>query len=149
MLTKPVIRIFSQPFEFNLIGSVWNLRLGFTQIALWRNYEPIFDLRPHFGRRQRTQIASREAGRGIQLYGWYDDPWQREPSYDPSHDAPCLFCGKPVSTDDVRTHSLMYAGEVYAKRSYFYRTHRTCAEKDQSHTARDGVILEMIAANGD
>lgn len=73
----------------------------------------------------------------------------RDPSYDPPHDAPCLFCGKPVTADDVRTHSLMYAGAIYAKRSYFYRTHRTCAEKDSTHTARDGIVLEMIAANGD
>lgn len=69
--------------------------------------------------------------------------------YDPPHDAPCPFCGKPIHADDVRTHSLMYSAPAYAKRSYFYRTHRTCAEKDQTHTAMDGFILDMIARNGD
>lgn len=149
MLMRPAIRIFSRPFEFNLIGSVWNLRLGFAQIALWRNYEPIFDIRPRFARRWQAQKAPQEARGGLQIYGWFDDPWQHDPSYDPPHNAPCLFCGKPVTADDVRTHSLMYAGTIYAKRSYFYRTHRTCAEKDSTRTARDGIVLEMIAANGD
>lgn len=29
--------------EINFIGKVWNLRLGFKQIALWKNYESIFN----------------------------------------------------------------------------------------------------------
>jgi len=78
------------------------------------------------------------------LFGWFDDPDQQEPSYDPPHDAPCLFCGKPINAGNVRTHSLMYAGPEYAKRSYFYRTHRTCAERDPTHTASDGIVLDMI-----
>lgn len=85
------------------------------------------------------------------FYGWYDDPAQasREPSYDPPHDTACPFCGTGIVPDDVRTHSLMYAGPVYAKRSYFYRTHRTCAEKDQTGVGMDDFILEMIGRNGD
>ena len=40
------IRTFGAPFyEINFIGKVWNLRLAFRQVALWRNYEPIFDIR--------------------------------------------------------------------------------------------------------
>lgn len=82
------------------------------------------------------------------IYGWFDDPDQTEPSYTPPRGAPCLFCGSPVTADDVRTHSLMYQGQ-YAARSYFYRTHRTCAERDQTETAMDDFVLEMIGRNGD
>lgn len=89
-----------------------------------------------------------------QFYGWYDDPTQamERPTYDPPHDAPCLYCGSSMTPADIRTHSLMYAGQ-YAARSYFYRTHRTCHDKDIAatglHTGKDGSIFDMIALNGD
>lgn len=85
------------------------------------------------------------------FYGFYEDASQApdQPTFDPPHDAPCPFCGKPISADDVRTHSMMYSAPSYAKRAYFYRTHRTCAETDPTHTAMDGFILDMIARNGD
>jgi len=83
------------------------------------------------------------------IYGWFDDADQTAPTYDPPRDAPCLFCGHAIESGDVRTHSLMHAGPVYAKRSYFYRTHRTCAEADQTETEMDDVIFGMIARNGD
>lgn len=84
-----------------------------------------------------------------QFYGYYDDPDQpmEKPSYDPPHDAPCPYCGRSITPDDVRTHSLMYAGPMYAKRSYFYRTHRTCDEA--SDKGMDGFILDMVERNGD
>jgi len=85
---------------------------------------------------------------GNSFYGWFDDPDQAEPTYEPPRDTPCLFCGTSVHVEDVRTHSLMYRGQ-YAARSYFYRTHRSCAETDPTHTAMDGVVLNMIARNGD
>ncbi len=83
------------------------------------------------------------------FYGWFDDVDQERPTYEPPHDAPCPFCGKVVHAGDVRTHNLILEGPVYAKRSYFYRTHRTCAEADATKTAMDGFILDMIARNGD
>jgi len=104
-------------------------------------------------------MRDRDAARMVQnvarpqqtFYGWFDDASQanNEPSYDPPHNAPCPYCGFAIGPGDVRTHSLMYQGKQYAKRSYFYRTHRTCAEKDQTQTAVDGFILEMIERNGD
>jgi hypothetical protein len=84
---------------------------------------------------------------GQVFYGWFDDVAQREPTYDPPHDAPCLYCGRPISKDDVRTISLMTVGSAYAKRSYFYRTHRLCAEATEKDL--DNVIFDMIARNGD
>lgn len=85
-----------------------------------------------------------------QFYGWYDDSDQPvdKPSYDPPHDAPCLFCGGKINYADIRTHSIMYRGQ-YAARSYFYRTHSSCAKKDPTHTAMDQFIFDMIARNGD
>ena len=85
------------------------------------------------------------------FYGWFDDAaqgWDGKPSYDPPYDAPCPFCGKPINADNVRTHNLMYQ-EGYAKRSYFYRTHRTCADADASGIGMDGFVLDMIKRNGD
>lgn len=84
-----------------------------------------------------------------QIFYGYHEAVTGPADYDPPHDAPCPFCGKPVHAEDVRTHCLMYSAPAYAKRSYFYRTHRTCAEKDPTHTAMDGFILDMIARNGD
>lgn len=83
-----------------------------------------------------------------QIYGWFDDPTQTEPTYNRAIGGPCLFCGRAVTPENVRTHSLMYA-EGYANRSYSYRTHRTCAETDPTHTAMDGFVLDMIKRNGD
>lgn len=85
---------------------------------------------------------------GNAFYGWFDDATQTAPSCEPPRDAPCPFCGKPIHKDDVRSHSLMYRGQ-YAARGYFYRTHKSCAETDLTHTAMDGFILDMIARNGD
>lgn len=87
------------------------------------------------------------------FYGYHEDPTGTVPEYEPPRDAPCLYCGKPVHAGDVRTHSLMYSGQSYAKRSYFYRTHRTCDEAyGPAHAEPNGtdhIILNMIANNGD
>jgi hypothetical protein len=91
-------------------------------------------------------LVQRENGNFF--YGWFDDPDQPQPTYDPPRNAPCPFCGSPIHAEDVRTHSLLYRGE-YAARSYFYRTHRTCAEEDQTNAAMDGFVLNMIRRNGD
>lgn len=84
------------------------------------------------------------------FYGWFDDSTQTEPTYSPPLGGPCPLCGKNITllSGDVRTHSLMHQG-AYASRSYFYRTHKSCAERDETHTASDGFILDMIARNGD
>lgn len=60
------------------------------------------------------------------IFGWFDDADQTVPTSEPPLDAPCLFCGRRITRDDVRTHSFRETGK-YGARSYFYRTHRTCA----------------------
>jgi hypothetical protein len=37
-------RGYGNAWELNLIGKVWSLRIGGRQVALWRNYEPVFDV---------------------------------------------------------------------------------------------------------
>lgn len=93
-----------------------------------------------------VKAKQREAVGNV-FYGWFDDPNQTEPTYEPPRDAPCPFCGLRVHAGDVRTHSLMFKGE-YGPRSYFYRTHRTCADRDGGHAAMDGFILDMIIRAG-
>jgi hypothetical protein len=82
-----------------------------------------------------------------QVYGYFEDP-QGPPTYDPPHDGPCLFCGGKIDpASDVRTHSLTYQGREYAQRSYFYRTHRTCDDKEPN--GMDEPVFRMIERNGD
>lgn len=78
------------------------------------------------------------------LYGWFDDAEQSGPAYDPPHDAPCPHCGEPLRPTDVRTESLMLAAG--ARRSYFFRVHRTCddaATQATRDTITDGVIRRI------
>lgn len=93
------------------------------------------------------------APRGNIFYGWYEShAADARPDYEPPRDAPCPYCGFPVHIEDVRTHSLMYASKSYAKRSYFYRTHKSCDEKyGPAHkpNGMDHFILDMIERNGD
>lgn len=85
------------------------------------------------------------------FYGYFESTGA-DPDYSPPHDAPCPYCGKPVHVEDVRTHNIMYSGPSYAKRSYFYRTHKSCDDAHgPSHKegGPDHFILDMIARNGD
>lgn len=41
---------FQNDWEINFIGKVWNLRIGRSQVSLWRNYRSLFSyFRPHAG----------------------------------------------------------------------------------------------------
>lgn len=96
-------------------------------------------------------MADRIEGSGVGnlFYGWFDDADQKRPTYDPPHVAPCPFCGKRIyQANNVKTHSLMYQTE-YGPRTYFYRTHKACADQDPTHTAMDGFVLDMVKRNGD
>ena len=85
---------------------------------------------------------------GNDLYGWYDSPDQPldQPTYDPPRDAPCPYCGNPLTDDDVRTHSIMAADVATPRRSSFWRTHRTCDENasdGQKQSIFDGVLYRI------
>ena len=78
--------------------------------------------------------------------GYFDSP-DGPPAYDPPQDATCPVCLKAVVAPMV-THSLILPGDA---RSYFYRTHKACAEDvfdvdsaiiDARARARDGLRLK-------
>lgn len=58
------------------------------------------------------------------LIGYYDDPSQATPTYNPGLNVPCVICFKPLSAP-MKTISLMMPGD---HRSYFYRAHKACYE---------------------
>lgn len=43
----------------------------------------------------------------INNYGYYDDPSQTTPKFDPDDKAPCLICGEKWTEDTVRTIGVM------------------------------------------
>jgi hypothetical protein len=83
-------------------------------------------------------------------YGWYSRPDQPvdQPDFNPSFAADCPICEKPITRDDVRTHSVMLNGEQSKSggegRSYFFRTHKSCHEKCDE--AADSAMMEKMLA---
>lgn len=89
---------------------------------------------------------------GFRLWGWFEEAGTDEAVYEPPHDAPCPYCFVPINANDVRTVSLMWQSPQYAKRSYFYRAHRTCANaaaEAGKPDEMDGRILDAIEKAGD
>lgn len=58
----------------------------------------------------------------MNIFGYFDDPGQESPSYDPGLKALCPHCLRVLALP-VMTISLMRVG---SRRSYFYRVHRGC-----------------------
>ena len=83
---------------------------------------------------------------GNSVFGWFDKP-DSVPTYDPPHDAPCLFCDDPVHPLDVVTTSLYRPGEA---RAYFYRTHSSCLRNATvaERIRVDGLVWDMIDNRG-
>jgi hypothetical protein len=82
-----------------------------------------------------------------QEVGYFSSPSPTTPTYDPTkHDGPCAICRRPLTPNDVRTHSLMAKD---GSNSYFYRTHRTCHEAltPQQSTELDFHMVPQIEAN--
>lgn len=87
------------------------------------------------------------------IYGYYDraDQPVDQPTYNPAFDAPCLFCTKPITEEDIRTHSMMAMPDTAPERAYFYRTHRTCHEAapQEQRNQIDRVVWDSIEHNKD
>lgn len=76
--------------------------------------------------------------------GYFDDPSQTIPAFDPGADAGCAICGgHGLTNDNCRTHSIMLPG---TGRSYFYRTHRACADDQDSSEQTEHEIVEALIA---
>ena len=82
-------------------------------------------------------------------FGYYDDPTQREPKYDPMQTAPCLICGESWTPDTVRTLTFVRWSSVEGKPAsticYFYRIHRACHDRlgsDEQREEFEGRMFE-------
>jgi hypothetical protein len=60
------------------------------------------------------------------IFGYFDDPGDQAPTFDPGLGVPCPFCLRPVGKDGIKTISLM---PIEGNRSYFYRAHKGCYEQ--------------------
>ncbi len=76
------------------------------------------------------------------LYGYFDQPFQETPAYDPGLEVACPICGCRLSRP-MKTISLLAEGDT---RSYFYRVHQPCYEKlsPEQISDLDGLILDPI-----
>lgn len=70
--------------------------------------------------------------------GYFDDPSQTEPAYDPPKDSICPVCMKQLSQPMVAL-SLM---EMRANICWFYRVHRTCKSDEAALAAVDSSIID-------
>jgi len=77
------------------------------------------------------------------IYGYFTDPTQVEPVFDPGLSAACPVCAEVLNANNVRTISLMVPNN---DRSYFYRVHRSCHEplKDTDRCKLDGLLVDAI-----
>jgi hypothetical protein len=77
-------------------------------------------------------------------FGYFDDPDQTVPAFDPGLDAPCPAClNVHLGNWPVVTISLMVPGD---NRSYFYRMHKRCYEQlnDDQRNIFDSDIIDAI-----
>lgn len=70
----------------------------------------------------------------MNIYGYFDQPNQEEPAFDPGLDVACPFCQSRL-LQPVVTISLMVPGD---SRSYFYRADRACY-----YNAADEIVTEV------
>jgi hypothetical protein len=78
------------------------------------------------------------------ILGYFTDKSQDSPAYDPGLSVPCPLCEKPLNAAPRRTHSLMLLAR---KRSWFFRTHQTCAERQpQALQQIEGEIVDELVA---
>jgi hypothetical protein len=77
------------------------------------------------------------------IYGYFDNPAEETPVYDPTLDVDCPVCFKKLSLP-VKTISLMLVGD---SRSYFYRTHKACYDglSPDEKTKLDSMLIDAIA----
>lgn len=77
------------------------------------------------------------------IYGYFTDPRQTEPVFDPGLSVLCPICTQTLNVANVRTISLMVPDD---SRSYFYRVHRSCHEplSEQERNCVDGLLIDAI-----
>lgn len=81
-----------------------------------------------------------------EILGYYDsaDQPKDQPTVDPWPNAECPYCSRIISEFDCRTHSFM--NEKHRRRSWFYRTHKTCDE-NTTQQQRDELFDKIAMAS--
>ncbi len=76
------------------------------------------------------------------VYGYFDNPLQETPAYDPGLDVDCPVCYDRLS-HPMKTISVMAVGD---SKSYFYRVHKTCFESlsEEQAIELDSVIIGTV-----
>lgn len=76
------------------------------------------------------------------IFGWLDEPGQEVATHDPGIEHHCPICGEQLSMENVHTISFMpYDHITYeAKRSWFYRIHRTCKDPEKEAAIEAWVV---------
>lgn len=83
------------------------------------------------------------------IFGYFDDPSQTEPAFDPGLDVDCPIChtklSRPMKTISVMLDDPNLGGRD--SRSYFYRAHKDCydALAPEQETNLDGAIIDAVA----
>ena len=81
------------------------------------------------------------------IYGYFDEPGQATPTYDPGLDVDCPFCGEKL-TEDYLSHSIM---PMDWHRSYFYRYHEKHAKEpnfDERQQEIDDTFIDKVVETG-
>ena len=83
------------------------------------------------------------------IYGYFDDPLQRKPKFDPGLGVPCPVCTQDLELP-VKTISITVprVNRDWSDRSYFYRTHKQCYDKLDAggRTRLDGFLVDVIVS---
>ena len=78
----------------------------------------------------------------MNIFGFFDDRYQTEPSQDPGFEVDCPVCHKRIEAPMV-TVSLMLVGD---NRSYFYRMHKACSDSvsPELETEIDSLLMDAV-----
>ena len=81
------------------------------------------------------------------IFGYFTDPYQTIPAYDPGFDVECPVCHQRLRRPALAI-SLMLDGD---DRSYFYRMCKPCYESlsEDEQTVYDSVIIDAVARSKD
>jgi hypothetical protein len=71
------------------------------------------------------------------VFGWFESLEQTKPAHDPGQTAPCVICAWPVNKhsedNPLVTISLAVQAKRFRDRSYFFRAHKNCWERQTEH----------------
>lgn len=75
------------------------------------------------------------------IFGYFDDPDQTVPAFDPGLEVPCPICLCRIDRQPVKTISLMGTN---GNRSYFFRAHKHCwnGASDEDKTKIEHSLID-------